>query len=161
MRTGHIRGLTRGATDGALLYSSCRKPEPTRTRTQRRKGRKISQKNICKQLQLYLFFWWHGGYARSSTVVTKCINWPLGRRHGKRLPWETLLPLAKVKASDLPRVKMWNISRRLRGHRGGDCRSSLHGAVSVVTLPRVLLGGIKGLFLNAASVQSQTPLRLT
>lgn len=42
MWTGHTRGLTRGATDGALPYNSCRQRAPPRTRgrTQRRKRRK-------------------------------------------------------------------------------------------------------------------------
>lgn len=107
-------------------------------------------KNTPKQSPLYLFLWWHGGgYARFSTVKTKCINWPLGRRYGERLPWETRLPLTQVNTSDLSlgaARKMWSISRRRRGHRGADCRSSVHAAVSVVTLPRVLPGVLKAYF---------------
>lgn len=122
----------------------------TNTHTQRDAKAGKYHKKTPKQSPLYLFLWWHGGgYARSSTVNTKCINWPLKRRYGERLPWETRLPLTQVNMSDLSlgaARKMWSISRRRRRHRRADCRSSLHGVVSVVTLTRVLPGVLKAYF---------------
>lgn len=93
MWTGHTRGLTRGATDGALPYSSCRERGPPRTRTQRRKRRIKQQKNKkTKHSSHFTFFL--GGMAAMRvlpTVVRKFIKWPLRRRRGKSLPLETRL----------------------------------------------------------------------
>lgn len=115
---------------------------------ERRKGRKISQEypKTVPTLPFSLVAWWrlraffHGENKTYQLATGKKIR-------GKSAMRDTFTSdTSKYVRSVFGRRNMWSIWRRRRGHRGADCRSNLHGAVSVVTLPRVLPGVLKAYF---------------
>lgn len=115
---------------------------------ERRKGRKISQQypKTVPTLPFSLVAWWrlraffHGENKMYQLAAGKKI------REKSAMRDTFTSDTCKYVRSVFGRRKMWIICRRCRGHRGADCRSSLHGAVNVVTLPRVLPGVLKAYF---------------
>ena len=184
MWKGLTQGLTTGATDGAFSYPSCsaRTHMITHTNARARTHTHTHRRMTNTRILLLPFSWVAWLLKRSTRVIPRLwrpdriiahlapVNetWDMdGHAIGVHLRWECPRMLSDAgggKKTPFLRAKLRYFPRNQRRAEStaGDADEWREGFLlrvycewSVVTLARVL-GGIKGLFLGAASVEPHT-----